>query len=188
MSHCQWLQCLVREEKPAAGAGEMASDSRAMSTTSSGQHLEPRGRRWWLAYIAAVAIAALAACSDPGLPPVRLGGTWAGTLASSVSQPGNLQLLVNDQPLIQTPTGGATQHLLTGTWSVSYPSPTRDDSGSFQGWAWTYTDTVTLELTDSSKCSIDLVGTRTGAPSISGHYTTSQCAGADSGTFAIAPQ
>ncbi|MHB2033311.1 MAG: hypothetical protein ACYCVE_08055 [Gemmatimonadaceae bacterium] len=133
----------------------------------------------------AAAPVALAACSKPGLPPVSLGGEWAGTLSSSTSQGGALQLAINDEPLFETGTGGARQHLLTGTWSVTYPVPARGDSGAVQGWAWTYTDTVVLTLIDSSKCSMNLLGTRTGMPSISGHYTTTQCAEADSGTFQL---
>lgn len=126
---------------------------------------------------------AMSACTKPGIPPVDLGGNWTGSLASSSSGIGTLHLALHDEPLILTGSGGANQHLLTGVWMASFSTTARTDTGTFQGWAWTYTDTVTLALSDSAKCVMNLIGTRTGKPSMSGRFATSGCAVSDSGTF-----
>lgn len=144
-------------------------------------------RRWLAACLAASAVAACGAGFKSGLPPVDLGGNWTGSLSSAAFQSGSLHLVIGDQPLFQLPHLGNAplQHVLTGNWTVAYALQADDDSGTAQGMAVSSTDTVTLTLTDSLNCTMNLLGTRTGKPSISGHYTNAHCPVADSGTFMI---
>lgn len=102
---------------------------------------------------------------------------------------GTLQLTVTQMSLILTPPGKGAQEALGGQWSTSFTDPTFDDSGTVNGTAWSANTDITLALTDSATaCAIDLTGSRTGAPSLNGTFTSSACAKEQSGSFVVVKQ
>jgi len=134
-------------------------------------------------------VVVLVGCGTSGptaanVPPANFSGTWSG-LISTMSGNGTLELTLTQQPLVLLPPGIGDQEQLGGTWSTSFPNPVNDDSGTVSGTGWSASVSVAFALSGPGRCALNLTGTRTGTPSMSGTYTTSGCAVADAGTFAV---
>lgn len=128
-----------------------------------------------LSIVLAAAVVACGRSSTPTAPTPNISGNWSGTMFSTQSGNGELAFTLTQRGLSLLPPGTGQEQELTGTWSGSFLNANADGmSGTASGTV--SQSSVTLALTPGvTGCAYSLTATLTGAVSMSGTWTTSNC-------------
>lgn len=132
-----------------------------------------------LALLTGVLAVLASGCGSPGpsAPAASdLSGTWSGTVSDAITGQGTARLTIAH--------AGSS---LTGTWATTYSNAAYNNSGSLTGTATGTNVTATLIPTSPTACPFTATTTRNGA-SMSGSYTTFNCAMAVTGSINISKQ
>jgi hypothetical protein len=107
--------------------------------------------------------------------PINLAGNWIGTTTNNVAGTGAVDATISQS-------GPA----LSGSWSVRYQNAAFNIGGPLTGSLLANTLTLTLASSSATSCSYNATATFGNGPgtlTISGTYTSVNCAAAQNGTF-----
>jgi len=112
--------------------------------------------------------------------PMNLAGSWVGSTSSNVAGTGTVDATI-------TQSGPA----LSGVWSVRYTNPIYNNNGTLSGSLLNNTVSLTLSSSIATPCPYSMtgtLGTAAGRPTITGTFTTVNCAVPQSGAFTLSRQ
>jgi hypothetical protein len=109
--------------------------------------------------------------------PVNLAGTWTGSANSNVAGAGTVDATISQ-----------SAQTLSGSWSVRYPNAAYNNSGSLSGSIQNSTVSLALSSSIATPCPYSVNGmfaTASGRTTITGTFTTVNCATPQNGAFTI---